>query len=461
MPQLYSIAIPTVTPWWELLPGPTQIVRTLYVQYAPNGTFATVQHIPVALSLSTAARHFTTWFSNQPVTINASTEYPQPYVSTFCQLNTILNENDTRPIQFPTAYVAGCGERCQTSTKNWAKLVNYTGVTRQELWKEAKRTSQGRMIWVDDIPSGDSAGQNEFGVVVVQPELCNAGKLYLTTSACTVGARWGNTTAQLQITSDGLNSVSANIASKLSTTSLETIPQWSESPIHISLEWANSLNQPTSVQNRTLADNLLRDLPITDNLCPWNATYGLDAQGFPRSRAYMHEALVSSLLANGISHSAGASEQWWKRMIGGEEVWEHDVFPSGDLEQKKSPPAMVLGFQGSLKGYAWTMEGVPIKLAITVLCLYCLYALVYVVYTFWTGHSSMAWSSIAELVTLALNSMPTSSMKNTSGGIDKRGTFKELVTVREVERNHRLEMVFPQDGQDRGPTRRVAWNVAY
>ncbi|KAE8160474.1 hypothetical protein BDV40DRAFT_302286 [Aspergillus tamarii] len=460
MPELYSTPLPTATPWWENWPGLTQIVRTLYVQYAPNSTFATVQHIPVALSLSKAAAHFGSLFKDEPMVVNTTTECPQPYVSTICQLNTILDENDTRPIQFPATYIAGCGDRCQITTKNWVKLTNYTRTRRHDLWDEAKRDPKGRMIWVDDIPLSDSTGGYGLGVIVVQPEMCNAGKTFLTTSACTIGARWGNTTYSVQTTSNGLNSALTNIESKLFPTSLLSVPQWSDPSIKISLEWAKSLNQVTSVQNRSVADNLLRSLSVTDNLCPWNATYGLDTQGYSRTRPYMHEALISSLVANGISHSAGAAEEWRKHRIGGSQIWEYNAFPSGNLEQTISPPAMILKFQGSVEGYAWSVDGVPVKLAIVVLSLYCLYTAVYVLYTILTGHCSMAWSSMAELVILSLNSTPTPAMNNGREQLEHWKACKELITVREVQKNHRLEMVLPEYEQDRGPTRRVAWSIA-
>ena len=93
---------------------------------------------------------------------------------------------------------------------------------------------------------------------------------------------------------------------------------------------------------------------------------------------------------------------------------------------------MTLKFQGGVEGYAWSVDGVPVKLAIVVLSLYCLYTAVYVLYTILTGHCSMAWSSMAELVILSLNSTPTPAMNNGREQLEHWKACKELTTVREV-----------------------------
>jgi hypothetical protein len=106
-------------------------------------------------------------------------------------------------------------------------------------------------------------------------------------------------------------------------------------------------------------------------------------------------------------------------------------------------------------------DGVPIKIAVVFLGLYCIFVSVFVLYMVISGYSSMPWSTVADLVALALSSTPLNKLCNTSGGIGEMTTYKHLVTVREIENHHRLELVFPQDGQDRGPIRRVARNIAY
>src|SRR5436190_3978561 len=156
MPKLYSVQLPTYTPWQFSNSQGRLVTRTLYVQYAPNSTFATVQHVPIALALCSASYQFdeyvTQYLNDRPGADVASIEMPQAYASAFCELNSIMGENDTRPIQFPDSYVAGCGDECYDyNLLNRAGVTNYTAITRRQIWDQAKNHPQGRILWVDGI----------------------------------------------------------------------------------------------------------------------------------------------------------------------------------------------------------------------------------------------------------------------------------------------------------------------
>lgn len=84
------------------------------------------------------------------------------------------------------------------------------------------------------------------------------------------------------------------------------------------------------------------------------------------------------------------------------------------------------------------MDGLGIKISVPTLILYCIYVTAHAAYIFTSGGSMPVWSSIANLTTLAMNSTPTSILKNTSAGISKRSTFRNLVSVQEVEANEQL-----------------------
>lgn len=457
MPPLYSVQVSTMAG-----------KRTLYVQYAPNSTFATTQQVPVASSLSKAAHALSAHLPPDTAgKVISSISMPQPYVSVFCELNTIMNESNTRLIQFPDTYVAGCGSADECANQNPMNMVgtiNYTGITRRELWTEAKRRPQGRMIWVDDIHiSRPIAG---LGVIVVQPDFCTAGNnTFLTTSACVVSVRWANTTSIMQLAFDGFSQVSKDITDNIiSSTTPSTLPDWSRPSVAFSKQWAESLNPLTSTQNWTVADNLLRTMPVTDNICPRNGSYEQDngAMLHSRNRLLMHEALIASLIANGMSNAAGITEQWTQKSSKNKDnIWTLFNSTIGSLLKQSSPPGIVLTFQGSLPGYAWSLDSSSIILALTVLIIYCLYTIVYLAYVFSTGHSSMAWSTISGLTALAINSRPTHALRFTSAGIEWTDTFRNLVSVREIEGTGRLELVFKQDEENRGVCRRVTAGKAY
>jgi hypothetical protein len=78
----------------------------------------------------------------------------------------------------------------------------------------------------------------------------------------------------------------------------------------------------------------------------------------------------------------------------------------------------------------------------------------------------MTWSSISELAALALGSSPheTGVLENMSAGIRRVGTFRKMVSCREVEVNGRLELVFLREGEEAEgplPYRRVVAGRAY
>jgi hypothetical protein len=456
MPPLYSVDLLTVLPpQWALANSFDFVTRSLSVQYAPNGTLATVPHVPIAAGLAVAGQQFIFALRGQAGLSLANIEMPQPFASTVCVLNAIMGENDTRPIQFPDTYLAGCDTNCSLYyLPNNIGVANYTGITRKQLWDEAMNQTRGRMIWVDDIrlaPSmtGSSGG---LGVIVVQPNLCDNGQVFLSTSACAVSGLWANVSSQLTAQTDGVSAaVTTHAQSLLSSTFLGDLPSpWPQHAIApLSKDWANSITSQTSNQNRTVADNLLRTLLLTDNICPPNGIYSnnLTADDRNTARPYTHEALISSLIANGLSHVAGPFEQWqWGKWDNSHFQWRHIDEWSGEERTSSQPPGIVLTFHGHLMGYAWSLDGTGIKIAVPILIIYCLYTTVYVLYTFITGRSSQAWDTISGLVALAMNSRPTEVLENTSAGISQTDTFRNLVSVREVvDRNERLELVFQRD----------------
>ncbi len=461
MPKIYSTQLQTY--------GLDMMIRTLYVQYAPNSTFATTQSVPVALALANAASTFSADLGDRPGIDIASIETAQPFASVFCELNSIMDENDSRPIQFPNTYIAGCGseEDCAHNyVLNKAGVTNYTAITRRQIWDQAKNNPQGRIIWVDGTDVSSSVPGTVLGAIVVQPEFCKTTSTFLTTSACMIGGRWANTTSFLQGSSDGLNAITANVVENfVSPQSPSTLPQWSLPSVQLSKAWAESLSPLTDVQNRTVADNLLRLLPVTTNVCPLNGSYpeNLSELQYRDSRPFMHERLLATLVANGMSHAAGATELWRWDPAESDPNFRWSFYSSSSNENKNqaTPPGFVLTLHGQLSGYAWSLDGAPIKLALPILFLYCIYILAYVLYTFVTGRSSTTWRSISDLTALAMNSTPSKVLRHTSCGIARTDTFRKLISVREVEEHERLELVFKQDEERKGPHRVVAVGRGY
>lgn len=448
MPPLYPVELPTIVP--NAVYSFETFTRTLYVQYAPNSTVAIVQQVPVAAGLSMMASR-----SLQDVratTGEARIQIAHPFVSSICILNAIMNENDTRILEFPTTFL-------NATDANWVDTVPYTNITRQQLWKQSQDQGQGQIIWVDDVPFSTD---RTLGAIVVQPDLCDNGQKYLSASTCAVSGLWANATSRMTATSftNASTIFDQRAETLVSGDFLNSLPSsfWQANAITISKEWANSITTQISNQNRTVADNLLRSMLLTENICPANGSYAPSSlnPSYPSSRPMMHEALVSALVANGMSHATGLFQMSDWRLKNGDFKW---INPNGDEDK---PAALILPFQASVVGYAWNMDGTAIKIAVPILIIYCLYVISYVVYSISTGKSSRAWDKIASITALAFKSRPSKVLENTSVGISRTDTFRNLVSVREVESERRLEMVFQSDEQDRGGLlRRVRAGKAY
>ena len=439
-----------------------EVDRTMYLQYAPNSTFATTQSVPIALALRAASSQMTLYTDDGQRTSGVSSiDMPQPFVSVYCQPNPIMGAKVTRPIQFPDTYVANCGSESMYSDGNMLNpsgLTNISTTTRQDISDQWKRNPEGRIIWIDDVDIRSPVQGRALGAIVMQPELCMASKQYLMTSACVIGARWANSTSFLQepfgsTSSDGLVDGGTAVNS-LSSESLSSLPQWSQPSITLSAICPQSLSPMTDVQNRSVADNLLRLTVATANICLPNGSYTSDQSGNSQSRPFMHERLLASLVANGMSHAAGATHQVDNGYINSYAPVDPDV-------RSEAGTGIVLTFQGWVPGFGWNLDGIPIKIALPILIFYCLFASTYGLYTLITGRSSTTWRSISDLMALAMNSTPSSVLKNTSCGIGRTETYRKLVSVREVEEHRRLELVFKQDEDIKGAYRRVAVGRGY
>lgn len=378
---------------------------------------------------------------------------PQYYVSTVCQLNSISDEDDDRPFQFPKTYLAGCKKedafRCLHGRKvNLLETTNYNGTSRRDIWKQRADDKKGRIIWVENRKVTSPVSETVLGAIIVQPEPCRSENetFSLTTSACTIGVRWADTVIQLKQEWQNRDDLTvSNLFHRRSTLSL---PNWSDTSqsTHLSKKWAQSLDALTDVQNMTLANLLLRNTAVTSNICPENGTYGTTQFGEPVSRPYTHEALLSSLVVAGLSDTS------WNAST-------HKVFEPrgwirsdrcGSEDSSSKPPGMLIPLSSRLEGYAWTVHGTSIKLALTVLGIYAAYVIAYIIYVLASGRVSSAWWSVSGLVTLAMNSRGSSVLKDTGAGAGKADTFRKLVSAREVEGRDKVELVFDEDARKGG-----------
>lgn len=89
----------------------------------------------------------------------------------------------------------------------------------------------------------------------------------------------------------------------------------------------------------------------------------------------------------------------------------------------------------------------------------------HLVYILTTGTTSTAWDSALELLVLALQSRRPQHLANTSVGVEKMATFRELVGIR-ANLDDELEFVFANDRDvlkdvRNGKLQKVVRNKAY
>ncbi|PGH17191.1 hypothetical protein AJ79_01329 [Helicocarpus griseus UAMH5409] len=453
-PPLYPVEIPTLIGSKGMHEN---FRRTLYVQFAPGGSIATVQHVPTAAALSRAGR-WTLESYTKAATGQSHAEMPQPFTSTICLLNPITSKEDARPLEFPDSYF--------TSDTSKVGKTTYTTITRQQLWEESRNATEGHIIWLDDIPS---AADGALGALIIQPSFCTNGKEYLSTSACLVGGQYAPARSHLHFTRNTLDSDSSSgyrVENNLSKTFILALPSWPTNRTPLKVPWTQSITSAAAHQNRTVAHNILSTLPLTDNLCPPNGSYEswdnpAMSQPTHRTRPLTHESLLSALVANGMSHATGSFT-----FQGTQSTSSHS-----NNNNDKNNDKLQLSIHSSVEGWGWNMDGTAIRIAIPILTLYCLYTTVYVLYTFFTGRSSRAWDSLAGIVALAWNSRPSKVLGKASVRVSRTETFGEVVGVWEVEGSgesnnndgYGLEMVFERDvgERDRGVLRRVSGGKAY
>jgi len=92
--------------------------------------------------------------------------------------------------------------------------------------------------------------------------------------------------------------------------------------------------------------------------------------------------------------------------------------------------------------YSYGFRGVTITFAFVILLLYTITVLVHIlVVAFGSGWSSSAWSTLAELLVLALHSPSAPLLANTGGGVNSASTWKLQASLEELGDGNRVGLV--------------------
>ncbi|KAL8781853.1 MAG: hypothetical protein Q9213_005828 [Squamulea squamosa] len=91
-------------------------------------------------------------------------------------------------------------------------------------------------------------------------------------------------------------------------------------------------------------------------------------------------------------------------------------------------------------GYGWGFRGLPTKLAAFVLGLQALLGLIHIGFITVGGWSAKSWSTMGEMLILAINSTPSGRLQGTAAGVQRERIWGEAVKIREMRDQH-LELV--------------------
>lgn len=439
--------------------------------------FGSTQQAAVADALSSTATLWSIALSNVTTSGHGSvldqldaihsitTDYYQPYSLVFCGYDTIQGQRDERPIAFPVLPGSNAQMLDKTEFDNSTISVlgfDFPHLSRSQILDTPGPLSENRLRWVE-LPQ-DPFNGTAIGAVILLPRSSN--NITQEILVCNIGAGWGESTLNTSSFGGSAGPVQSEIlltngvAKKISrlkvphgttppTPSIAELvagdinygyfefPVFPERPITLTETWANFPNPSLSYANTTVFDTLMTsnftgvDISISAEVI----LAGLVANGLSRigSTSQLQGYLKTVLEADG---STGLDGNYW--FSGKGNVFVVDPIESRDWVK--------LHVSSVFQGYAYNTHGLTPKLAIGFLIAYCLLVLVHVLYAAISGISSTCWDSIGEVTALAVNSMPTTLLRNTCAGIVELGIFKLPVRVlafrdEEGDGEH-LELVF-------------------
>lgn len=390
------------------------------------------------------------------------TGYLQPYTIASCEHDTIFGEGDQNALAFPSP--AGVDpQMLNTSSFNDSILSThafvYPGITKSQLLNTPGSPSEYRLRWVE-LPK-DPFNGTAIGAVVLLPR---SGKN--TTQGllmCSLGAGWGTSRLNTSTQAGGAQTVLSQVGHKFvdflgrypggnstvrtSPVTEEAVaanqlsfypPLFPENLITVTEDWAQYLNPTLSGSNSTVFHRLMTSHLLRPDI------------------ATSARIILAGLLTNGLAEISPTSRlQGTLRTAmqpdGSEGLDGNNWFSGkGDafiVDPVQSNNWVKLRVYTTFEGFAYNTRGATPKVAICFLLTYCVFALLHILYAGITGISSTCWDSISEVTALAVNSTPSTLLRNTCAGITELSIFKipvRVLAVRDDEGGdgEHLELVF-------------------
>ena len=179
------------------------------------------------------------------------------------------------------------------------------------------------------------------------------------------------------------------------------------------------------------------------------------------------EMIIGAVLVNGLSRYGSrhafdptSMELWDQNPF----KWELKSLPkapdyytsllSGGSRQHAVLPApagserVELHMHVAVTGYAWYARSFSDYLALTIVIIYMLIALAHMAWVLMTGVTSSSWDSVTELLALALRSPVPGSLEGSGAGIERLGTYRQMVRLRARREEEDEGLVLLVDGEE-------------
>ncbi|MCJ1466014.1 hypothetical protein MMC07_004633 [Pseudocyphellaria aurata] len=449
---------------------------------------------------SRSGNHGATLNDQQKVVHSIANDYSQPYTSTLCLLDVIEGPNDRKNIAFPispTFYERETELPLNiTASISGYPAVEFPSIQRAQLLEIPGRESDYRVKWVQ--LSQSPLTHASVGLVVLLPKDPPTESMVIQTNTdiavCNIQAGWGGSVMSLTDSEGGAKgsissfpkadtSIGREYKQNADELELDLFqltssplyfhqnPTYPSIPIEMDVEWAEYLNPFVPSINTTVIDFLLKfaatngskttfpEIALMD-IATGLVTNGLARSGFKGELQGNVSLIKTETNTRGSDDGNGNSTQ----LLDGN-LWlsgKHDFFT---VDPEESKDWVKLRVDSTIQGYAYNIDGPAPKLAIAFLLTYCCLALGHCFYSGISGISSTCWDSISEVTALAMNSPPTTVLRNTCAGITEIRIFRtpvRILTMRDQEgEGEHLEMVFGDIGDEESQNRAIKPNRKY
>ena len=387
------------------------------------------------------------WF-NQDSLVSADTIQPISRVQ--CSDFFVRSGNLSSILRFPVDF--------STDEIRYKDLVNSTDqrILDDAAQKNAVGSSLASIYW-HTLPTS-SFTNSTMGAVIVLPFDPNAEAVSYVT--CNIDSRWapGSMWSYHMANTGNVYGAPSDVPLEPGQTIQyalgHTFSDWQWPSIAADFAWANALIVP--VQNPGTANQ-------TNTFTSIAATAGIDATSDP-SHILVIEAVLAMQFADALARISSTATLQGTLKGGGSPngaaygPWVDEYMRHGDAYELDAsfldasahwihPRVEVAVF-----GFAYSMKGWTIKVAICILLAHVAFAFVHTMYTIWVGVDSGCWDSITEMLALAVNSSQTVALSGTCAGIERIGTMGMGVKIIETGgRGDHLELRFGVEGEEKTP----------